>query len=221
MSDLSLQPRELWKQPGRLPAKGRRGRSDNTSNCLFLLPAWPSLHMCHLFGIRSLVSWSISWSWLCKEQQHSQKQDFSWLWWSWIPPGFQAGWSDYMFFSLFLLILFAHLELLAIFCTHEGILPYRSSAQMSIQRLPQERTNLMLTAVFSWGGRCLFCCTRHFRSANSTPLISISRNLAPFDKLGWKVITLKGFFSRYELGRTSWGDKWEKAVNLPKLADSA
>jgi hypothetical protein len=26
------------------------------------------------------------------------------------PPGFQAGWSDRMYFSLFLLILFAHLE---------------------------------------------------------------------------------------------------------------
>jgi hypothetical protein len=42
--------------------------------------------------------------------------------------------------------------------------------------------------------RCLFCCTRHFRTANSTPLISISCHLAPFDKLGWKVITLKGLF---------------------------
>jgi hypothetical protein len=41
---------------GRLPAEGRLGGSENTSNCLFSLPALPSLHMCHLFGIRSLVS---------------------------------------------------------------------------------------------------------------------------------------------------------------------
>jgi hypothetical protein len=39
-----------------------------------------------------------------------------------------------------------------------------------------------------------FFCTRHFRTANSTPLISISLNLAPFGELGWKVITLKGLF---------------------------
>jgi hypothetical protein len=35
MSDLGLQPREGWKQPGRLPAEGRLGSSENTSNCLF------------------------------------------------------------------------------------------------------------------------------------------------------------------------------------------
>jgi hypothetical protein len=42
----------------RLPADGRLGSSENTRKprrCLFLLP---SLYMCHLFGIRSLVSWS-------------------------------------------------------------------------------------------------------------------------------------------------------------------
>jgi hypothetical protein len=47
-------------------------------------------------------------------------------------PGFQAGWSDCVyFFSLFLFILFAHLEFRVSFCTHEGTLPYRRLAQMS------------------------------------------------------------------------------------------
>jgi hypothetical protein len=32
MSDLGLQPREVWKQLGRLPAEGRLGSSENTSN---------------------------------------------------------------------------------------------------------------------------------------------------------------------------------------------
>jgi hypothetical protein len=31
MSDLSLQLREVWKQPDRLPAEGRLGSSENTS----------------------------------------------------------------------------------------------------------------------------------------------------------------------------------------------
>jgi hypothetical protein len=58
MSDLGLQPREEWKELGRLPAEGRLGSSENPSNCLFLLPALPSVNMCHLFGIRSVVSLS-------------------------------------------------------------------------------------------------------------------------------------------------------------------
>jgi hypothetical protein len=57
MGDLGLQPREVWNQPGRLPAEGRPGSSENTRSCLFLLPARPSLQVCHLFGIRSLVTW--------------------------------------------------------------------------------------------------------------------------------------------------------------------
>jgi hypothetical protein len=48
--------------------------------------------------------------------------------------------------------------------------------------------------VLSGGGRCLFCCARHFRSANSTPLILIIRDLAPCDKPIWKVITQKCLF---------------------------
>jgi hypothetical protein len=34
------------------------------------------------------------------------------------------------------------------------------------------------------------------------PLVSISRHLAPFDELGWKVITLKGLFQRLPQERT-------------------
>jgi hypothetical protein len=59
MSDLGLQPRELWKQLDRLPAEERLGSSENTSKprrCLFLFLALPSLHVCHLFGIRSLAT---------------------------------------------------------------------------------------------------------------------------------------------------------------------
>jgi hypothetical protein len=36
MSDLGLQPREVWKQPSRLPAEGRLGSSENTSNRFFV-----------------------------------------------------------------------------------------------------------------------------------------------------------------------------------------
>jgi hypothetical protein len=45
--------------------------------------------------------------------------------------------------------------------------------------------------VLSGGGRCLFCCARHITTAKSTPLISISRNLAPLEELCWKVIAQK------------------------------
>jgi hypothetical protein len=49
---------------------------------------------------------------LCKEQQYSQKTGFLRdCGVAEAPPGFQAGWSGCMyFFSLFLFILFAHLE---------------------------------------------------------------------------------------------------------------
>jgi hypothetical protein len=48
------------------------------------------------------------------------------------PPGFQAGWSDCMFyFSLFLFILFAHMEFRVTFYTHKGTVPYRRLAQTS------------------------------------------------------------------------------------------
>jgi hypothetical protein len=57
MSDLGSQPREVWQQSDRLPAEGRLGSAENSSKprrCLLLLPAWSSLHTCHLFGIRTL-----------------------------------------------------------------------------------------------------------------------------------------------------------------------
>jgi hypothetical protein len=60
MSELGLQPREVWKQPDRLPAEEKLGNSENTNKqrrCqLFLWPTWPSLHIRHLLGIRSLVT---------------------------------------------------------------------------------------------------------------------------------------------------------------------
>jgi hypothetical protein len=52
------------------------------------------------------------------------------------PPGFQAGWSDCIYFYFYFLSLFCLFCLLiwsssVSFCTHEGTLPYRSSAQMT------------------------------------------------------------------------------------------
>jgi hypothetical protein len=77
-----------------------------------------------------------------------------------------------------LFIFFAHLEFPGkFFCTHEGTVPYRSSAQMSCR----EEVGV-------------YCCTRYSRTAHSTPLISISRDLAPFDKHSWKIISLIGLF---------------------------
>jgi hypothetical protein len=51
---------------------------------------------------------------LCKKQQHSQKQDFfRGFGVAEASPGFQAGWSDCMYIlSLFLFILFVHLEIM-------------------------------------------------------------------------------------------------------------
>jgi hypothetical protein len=47
-------------------------------------------------------------------------------------PGLQAGWPDFMFFFLsfcsFCLLIWVFR---VSFCTHEGLVPYRSSAQMS------------------------------------------------------------------------------------------
>jgi hypothetical protein len=51
-------------------------------------------------------------------------------------------------------------------------------------------------------GRCLLCCTRHRRTANSTPLILISRHLAPYDELNWKAVSVKGLFQRLPQERT-------------------
>jgi hypothetical protein len=85
----------------------------------------------------------------------------------------------YVFFSLSSFVSVAHLEFPSKFLYWWG---YSAVSELSPN-------------VLSGGGRrCLFCCARHFRTANSTPLISSNRNLAPFDKLGWKVITPKCLF---------------------------
>jgi hypothetical protein len=59
------------------------------------------------------------------------------------PPDFQAGWSDCVYFSLFL----SSFQLLiwdfrVSFCAYESRVPYRSSAQMSC-RLMTKATNVM------------------------------------------------------------------------------
>jgi hypothetical protein len=56
--------------------------------------------------------------------------------------------------------------------------PYRSSAQIP------HREEVGVS----------FLAHRPIRTANSTSLISISRHLAPFDKVSWKVITQKCLF---------------------------
>jgi hypothetical protein len=91
------------------------------------------------------------------------------------PPYNQAGWSDNVYFSRSLILSFAHLEFPSNFLC---LLGYIAVSELS-------------PGVLSGGVRCLNCCARHLRTANSTPLISISRNLVPFDKLNWKVITRK------------------------------
>jgi hypothetical protein len=73
---------------------------------------------------------------LLKEQQHSQKKDFFRDYGvAKAPPGFQAGWSDCLYFflsncSFHLLIWSFRVS----FCIHEGTLPYRSVAQMSCRK---------------------------------------------------------------------------------------
>jgi hypothetical protein len=54
MSDLGLKPIEVRKQPGRLPAEGKLVQKTKVSRgvVFFACFAWPSLYMCHLFGIR-------------------------------------------------------------------------------------------------------------------------------------------------------------------------
>jgi hypothetical protein len=97
------------------------------------------------------------------------------------PPGFHAGWSDCMYF----------------FVCSSGISVkvFYSWGYSAVSKLS---LNVLL-----WGGLCLSCCTRRFRTANSTPLISISRHLAQIDNLGFKVIALKDLF------QSSFAGIWE------------
>jgi hypothetical protein len=51
---------DLWfrssqNSPTSLPAEGWLRTSQK--DVFRLLPSWPALHMCHLFGVRSLVTW--------------------------------------------------------------------------------------------------------------------------------------------------------------------
>jgi hypothetical protein len=62
-----------------------------------------------------------------------------------------------------------------IYCTYEGTVPCRSSAQMPFRD--------------EVGEVGVFCSARPLRTANSTRLTAISRNLAPFDEPTWKVMT--------------------------------
>jgi hypothetical protein len=98
-----------------------------------------------------------------------------------VPPVFQVGWSDCKYF-IFLSFYCSFLLLIGISeccCTHEDTVPCRCSNPDAL----------------SEGGRCLFCCARHLRTASSMQLIAISRNLVPFDRLTWEVITQKRLFS--------------------------
>jgi hypothetical protein len=85
-----------------------------------------------------------------------------------------------MHFLLSLFVSFAHLEFPCKFLYLWG---YSAVSELS-------------PVVLSGGGRCHFCCARHFRSANITSFIPISRDLAPFEILTWKVIPQKCLFQR-------------------------
>jgi hypothetical protein len=69
---------------------------------------------------------------LCKEQQNSQKQNDYGV--AEAPPGFQAGWSDCMYFFLLFCSFWLLIWIFRVsFCTHEGTLPYRSLAYINSQ----------------------------------------------------------------------------------------
>jgi hypothetical protein len=72
---------------------------------------------------------------LYKEQQHSQKQVFSWLWCSWSSSGFSSRlvWL-YVFFHSFCSFCPLIWVFRVCFCSHEGTVPYRSVAQMSCRK---------------------------------------------------------------------------------------
>jgi hypothetical protein len=102
----------------------------------------------------------------------------------------------FFFFSLFLFILFAHLEFPCKFLYSWGYI--------AVSALSPD--------VLSGGGRCLFCSTWRFRTANSTPLVSVSRHFAPFVEPGWKVITEKCLFQS-SAPVHSWASKRSRIVD--------
>jgi hypothetical protein len=61
-ANLGSQPREVCKMPDGLPIEERQGSSGTQASqgVLFLFVAWPSVNICRLFGIQSLVSRSLS-----------------------------------------------------------------------------------------------------------------------------------------------------------------
>jgi hypothetical protein len=62
----------------------------------------------------------------CKEQQHSQtdiNRDYDAFE---APPGFQAGWSDYFFFTISFLRYGCSSRIPCTFHNYEGTVPYRS-----------------------------------------------------------------------------------------------
>jgi hypothetical protein len=70
---------------------------------------------------------------LCKEQEHSQKQDFFVIMvqLKLLRVFKPAGLTVCIFFSLSVHFVCSSVVFRGSFCTHEGTLPYRSSAQMS------------------------------------------------------------------------------------------
>jgi hypothetical protein len=71
----------------------------------------------------------------------------------WLVTWLDLVWLFENFLSLFSFILFAHLEFPCKF-----LCLWRYSAVLEL-----------IPDALSWGGGCLYCCARHFRTANSTP----------------------------------------------------
>jgi hypothetical protein len=99
MTDLGSQLREVWKQSGRQPAEGRLGSSENTRKlrrCLFFVACLA------LFAYVPLV-WHSEPSILilidCAKRNITIKNSiFHDYGLAEATPGFQAGWSDCMYF---------------------------------------------------------------------------------------------------------------------------
>jgi hypothetical protein len=99
MSDLSLQPREVWKQPDRLPAEGRLGSSKHKQAAALSI----FVACLALFAYVPLVRHSepsISCILNCvKGHSAVETGVFRGNGAAEAPLGFQAGWSDCMYFS--------------------------------------------------------------------------------------------------------------------------
>jgi hypothetical protein len=60
------------------------------------------------------------------------------------PPAFQAGCSDCMFFSSLFVSLLLNWNFRVRFCTYEGAVPYRFSAQMHFPRITKAKNKVRL-----------------------------------------------------------------------------